>query len=77
MRKNSCRRETFYVFHEKEISNLPWKSLDINYVIEATGKYKTFEDLNAHIIAGAKKVILSAPSEVDSIKTVVIGVIIF
>jgi glyceraldehyde 3-phosphate dehydrogenase len=53
-------------FHEKEISNLPWKSLDINYVIEATGKYKTFEDLNAHIIAGAKKVILSAPSEVDS-----------
>jgi glyceraldehyde 3-phosphate dehydrogenase len=64
-------------FHEKEISNLPWKSLDINYVIEATGKYKTFEDLNAHIIAGAKKVILSAPSEVDSIKTVVIGVIIF
>jgi glyceraldehyde 3-phosphate dehydrogenase len=49
------------------------ESLDINYVIEATGKYKTFEDLNAHI-AGAKKVILSAPSEVDSIKTVVIGV---
>jgi glyceraldehyde 3-phosphate dehydrogenase len=44
------------------------ESLDINYVIEATGKYKTFEDLNAHIIAGAKKVILSAPSEVDSIK---------
>jgi glyceraldehyde 3-phosphate dehydrogenase len=42
-------------FHEKEISNLPWKSLDINYVIEATGKYKTFEDLNAHIIAGARK----------------------
>jgi glyceraldehyde 3-phosphate dehydrogenase len=43
------------------------ENLDINYVIEATGKYKTFEDLNAHIIAGAK-VILSAPSEVDSIK---------
>jgi glyceraldehyde 3-phosphate dehydrogenase len=34
----------------------------IDYVIEATGKYKTFEELNAHIIAGAK-VILSAPSE--------------
>jgi glyceraldehyde 3-phosphate dehydrogenase len=55
-------------FHEKEISNLPWKSLDINYVIEATGKYKTFEDLNAHNKQGEKKVILSAPSEVDSIK---------
>jgi glyceraldehyde 3-phosphate dehydrogenase len=61
-------------FHEKSISNLDWKSLDIDYVIESTGKYKTFEDLNAHILAGAKKVILSAPSEVDTIKTVVLGV---
>ncbi|WP_339921136.1 type I glyceraldehyde-3-phosphate dehydrogenase [uncultured Flavobacterium sp.] len=64
----------FLFFHEKQISNLDWKSLDIDYVIESTGKYKTHEELNAHIIAGAKKVILSAPSEVDSIKTVVIGV---
>jgi glyceraldehyde 3-phosphate dehydrogenase len=64
----------FLFFHEKEISNLPWRSLSIDYVIEATGKYKTFEELNAHIVSGAKKVILSAPSEVDSIKTVVIGV---
>lgn len=61
-------------FHEKSISNLDWKSIDIDYVIESTGKYKTFEDLNAHILAGAKKVILSAPSEVDTIKTVVLGV---
>jgi glyceraldehyde 3-phosphate dehydrogenase len=44
------------------------ENLDINYVIEATGKYKTFEDLNAHIIAGAKKVILSAVWGGDSIK---------
>ncbi|SEA90506.1 glyceraldehyde 3-phosphate dehydrogenase [Flavobacterium gillisiae] len=64
----------FLFFHEKQISNLDWKSLAIDYVIESTGKYKTYEELNAHIIAGAKKVILSAPSEVDSIKTVVIGV---
>ena len=64
----------FLFFHEKKISNLDWKSIDINYVIESTGKYKTFEDLNSHILAGAKKVILSAPSEVDSIKTVVLGV---
>ena len=64
----------FLFFHEKKISNLDWKSLNINVVIESTGKYKSFEDLNAHIAAGAKKVILSAPSEVDSIKTVVIGV---
>ena len=64
----------FLFFHEKSISNLDWKSLDIDYVIESTGKYRTFEDINAHILAGAKKVILSAPSEVDTIKTVVLGV---
>jgi len=64
----------YLFFHEKHISDLDWRTLDIDFVIEATGKYKTFEDINAHIIAGAKKVILSAPSEVDSIKTVVLGV---
>jgi glyceraldehyde 3-phosphate dehydrogenase len=48
------------------------RSFSINYVIEATGKYKTFEDLNAH--NRRSQVILSAPSEVDNIKTVVIGV---
>lgn len=61
-------------FHERSISNLDWKSLDIDVVIEATGKYKTFEDINLHILVGAKKVILSAPSETDKIKTVVLGV---
>ena len=64
----------YLFFHEKSISNLNWKNLDIDFVIESTGKYKTYEDLNQHIIAGAKKVILSAPSEVDTIKTVVLGV---
>lgn len=61
-------------FHERSISNLDWKSLDIDVVIESTGKYKTFEDINLHILAGAKRVILSAPSETDKIKTVVLGV---
>jgi glyceraldehyde 3-phosphate dehydrogenase len=64
----------FLFFHEKSISNLDWKSIDIDYVIESTGKHKTYEELNAHIISGAKKVILSAPSDVDTIKTVVLGV---
>jgi glyceraldehyde 3-phosphate dehydrogenase len=50
----------FMFFHEKEISNLPWKSLDINYVIEATGKYKTFEDLNAHIIVSEESNLISS-----------------
>lgn len=61
-------------FHERSISNLDWKSLDIDVVVEATGKYKTFEDINFHILVGAKMVILSAPSETEKIKTVVLGV---
>ena len=64
----------FLFFHEKSISNLDWKSVNIDVVVESTGKYKTFDEINAHILAGAKKVILSAPAEVDSIKTVVLGV---
>jgi glyceraldehyde 3-phosphate dehydrogenase len=64
----------YLFFHEKNISNLDWKTQQIDFVIESTGKYKTHEELNAHLEAGAKKVILSAPSEVDTIKTVVLGV---
>jgi glyceraldehyde 3-phosphate dehydrogenase len=64
----------YLFFHEKSISNLDWKKHAIDFVIESTGKYKTHEELNAHIEVGAKKVILSAPSEVDTIKTVVLGV---
>jgi glyceraldehyde 3-phosphate dehydrogenase len=62
----------YLFFHEREISNLKWN--DIDFVIESTGKYSTFEDINKHILAGAKKVILSAPSEVAEIKTIVLGV---
>ena len=61
-------------FHEKEIKNLNWKSLNIDFVIESTGKFKTHDEIHQHIISGAKKVILSAPAEVENIKTVVLGV---
>ena len=64
----------FLFFHESAIKNLNWKAVNVDIVIECTGKHKTFEDLNQHILAGAKKVILSAPSEVEEIKTVVLGV---
>ncbi|MFC5684013.1 type I glyceraldehyde-3-phosphate dehydrogenase [Flavobacterium sp. MAHUQ-51] len=70
----SIDEQDFLFFHEKNISDLNWKELNIDFVIESTGKHKTYEVLNQHIIAGAKKVILSAPSEVDNIKTVVLGV---
>lgn len=64
----------YLFFHQKDAANLPWEKLDIDIVIECTGKYKTLEDISKHITAGAKKVILSAPAEVDSIKTIVLGV---
>jgi len=64
--------KSYLFYHEKEISNLNWNGIDI--VIESTGKYKTFDEINVHIVCGAKKVILSAPSEVPEIKTVVLGV---
>ena len=62
----------YLFYHQKEISNLNWENIDV--VIESTGKYRTFDEINQHIISGAKKVILSAPSEVEEIKTVVLGV---
>lgn len=70
----SVRQKTYPFFHENEISKLNWGSLQVDIVIESTGKFKTFEGLQAHIKAGARKVILSAPAEDDLIKTVVLGV---
>ncbi|MFY8212989.1 MAG: type I glyceraldehyde-3-phosphate dehydrogenase [Flavobacterium sp.] len=59
---------------EKAIENLNWKALKIDVVIEATGKHHSRTELSKHLTAGAKKVILSAPTEDDSIKTIVLGV---
>ena len=70
----TINNNNYLFFHESNIGNLDWRSLNIDIVIECTGKYKTFEDLNQHILAGAKKVILSAPPEDEKIKTVVLGV---
>ena len=62
------------VFSEKEPINLPWKKLDVDVVIECTGFFTKPEDARAHITAGAKKVVISAPAKGEGAKTVVIGV---
>lgn len=54
------------------LEQLKWPEVD--FVLEATGKFKTREDLNKHIEAGAKRVILSVPPEDDSIPMIVMGV---
>ncbi|NCT17371.1 MAG: type I glyceraldehyde-3-phosphate dehydrogenase [Flavobacteriia bacterium] len=60
------------LFNEAKIENISWPNVD--FVIECTGKFKTKKLLEAHLKAGAKKVILSVPPEDDAIKTVVLGV---
>ncbi|WP_430613571.1 type I glyceraldehyde-3-phosphate dehydrogenase [Flavobacterium sp. JP2137] len=59
---------------EAEIENIDWKALQVDFVIEATGKRKTYSLLEPHLKQGAQKVILSVPPEDNRIKTVVLGV---
>ncbi|GAA4271108.1 type I glyceraldehyde-3-phosphate dehydrogenase [Aquimarina gracilis] len=58
----------------KDPENCNWKKYNVDIVVEATGKFKTKILAQKHLIAGAKKVILSAPPLEDSIKTIVLGV---
>ena len=61
------------IFSEKSPENIPWKSLDIDVVIESTGHFLDKESAGKHIAAGAKKVIISAPAK-DNVKAVVLGI---
>ncbi len=61
-------------FQEKDPSNLPWEKLGIDVVIESTGKFTSTEKANAHLSAGAKKVIISAPASDKETPTIVLGV---
>ena len=61
------------ILSEKDAVNLPWKKLGVDVVLECTGFYTKKEKAMAHITAGAKKVIISAPAGND-LKTIVYGV---
>lgn len=61
------------VLAEREPANLPWKDLGVDLVIESTGRFTDAEQAKAHIEAGAKKVIISAPAKGEDI-TIVLGV---
>ncbi|MEK9199419.1 type I glyceraldehyde-3-phosphate dehydrogenase [Ureibacillus sp. 179-F W5.1 NHS] len=61
------------VLSEKDPANLPWGELDIDVVIESTGRFRSMEEVSLHVQAGAKKAILSAPAKGD-MPTYVMGV---
>lgn len=62
------------VLQEKEPEKLPWKDLGIDVVIESTGFFTDEEGARKHLTAGAKHVVISAPTKSDSVPTVVLGV---
>lgn len=62
------------VFSEKDPSQLPWKKLKVDVVLECTGIFRTEEKASMHLAAGAKRVIISAPAKGGDVPTHVIGV---
>ena len=65
--------DTFKVFEEKDPAQLPWGDLGVDIVVESTGRFTEASAAKAHITAGAKKVIISAPAKNEDI-TIVMGV---
>lgn len=61
-------------YQEKDPSQLPWKELGVDIVIESTGFFRTEDTASKHLEAGAKRVIISAPAKDSNIKTVVLGI---
>lgn len=61
------------VLAEKDPAALPWKDLEVDIVIESTGRFTDKESASLHIAAGAKRVVISGPTKSDGVDTVVIG----
>ena len=66
--------DPFKVLSEKDPAKLPWKELGVDYVIESTGKFRKIEELNQHIDAGARRVLITVPTKDYLESTVVLGV---
>ncbi len=65
----------YKVFSEKDPSQLPWKDLGVDYVLESSGKFREYSKAELHIKAGARKVMLSAPGKGEpKIRAFVMGV---
>lgn len=66
--------QKFPVYAEKDPTLLPWKKLGVDLVVESTGRFVDKEGASKHLKAGAKKVIISAPTKGDGIPTIVYNV---
>ena len=62
------------VLSEKTPENLPWNDLNVDFVVESTGIFRTQEGASKHLQAGARKVLISAPAKGDVDATIVLGV---
>jgi glyceraldehyde-3-phosphate dehydrogenase (EC 1.2.1.12) len=63
------------VFAQTDPANLPWKKLGVDVVLECTGRFAKYDDAAKHLIAGAKKVIISAPSkDSDKVPSYLLGI---
>jgi len=65
---------TVKVTAERDPKNLPWKALNVDFVVESTGKFRKREEIAQHLTAGAKKVLLTVPAKDDIDAMVVLGV---
>src|SRR6185295_3440576 len=60
---------------EKDPGKLPWKDMGVHYVLESTGLFTDFEKASLHVSAGAKRVIISAPTKsTEQVPTLCLGV---
>jgi len=59
------------VFAERDPSNLPWKELEVDFVVESTGVFRTREQISTHLKAGAPKVLLTVPPK-DAIDNIIV-----
>ena len=66
--------DPFLVLGEKDPAKLPWKELEVDYVIESTGKFRKLDDLKTHLKARARRVSVTVPTKDYLESTIVLGV---
>lgn len=74
---NGAEPKKILVFQEKDPAKLPWKKLNVDIVVEATGMFESYEKARVHLEAGAKRVVITAPAKDEDggdSKTILVGV---